>query len=188
AKKNPVRCADQKAAKLMEEKILDAKEKGDSVGGVVETIAFGVPAGLGEPVFDKLDADLARALMGIGAVKGVEIGFGFKLAEATASATNDEYYIDGDKIKTTTNTSGGIIGGISNGMPIVTRIAVKPTPSISTVQKTVDLKTMKETEIEIQGRHDPCICPRVTAVAEAAVAMVLVDHLLRSGFINPCSI
>jgi len=188
AKKNPVRCADQKAAKLMEEKILDAKEKGDSVGGVVETIAFGVPAGLGEPVFDKLDADLARALMGIGAVKGVEIGFGFKLAEATASATNDEYYIDGDKIKTTTNTSGGIIGGISNGMPIVTRIAVKPTPSISTVQKTVDLKTIKETEIEIQGRHDPCICPRVTAVAEAAVAMVLVDHLLRSGFINPCSI
>jgi len=188
AKKNPVRCADQKAAKLMEEKIMEAKEKGDSVGGVVETIAFGVPAGLGEPVFDKLDADLARSLMGIGAVKGVEIGFGFKLAEATASATNDEYYIEGDKIKTTTNTSGGIIGGISNGMPIVTRIAVKPTPSISMVQKTVDLKTMKETEIEIQGRHDPCICPRVTAVAEAAVAMVLVDHLLRSGFINPCSI
>ena len=188
AKRNPVRCADQKAAKLMEEKILEAKEKGDSVGGVVETIAFSVPAGIGEPVFDKLDADLARALMGIGAVKGVEIGFGFKLAEATASATNDEYYIEGNKIKTTTNTSGGIVGGISNGMPIVTRIAVKPTPSISTVQKTVDLKTMKETEIEIKGRHDPCICPRVTAVAEAAVAMVMAEHLLRSGFINPCTI
>lgn len=188
SKKNPVRCADQKAAKLMEEKILDAREKGDSVGGVVETIAFNVPAGIGEPVFDKLDADLARALMGIGAVKGVEIGFGFKLAETTASATNDEYYCESDQIKTTTNTSGGIIGGISNGMPIVTRIAVKPTPSISMVQKTVDLKTMKETEIKINGRHDPCICPRVTAVAEAAVAMVLADHLLRSGFINPCII
>ncbi len=183
--KNQVRCADGKAAKLMEEKILEVKEKGDSVGGVVETLAFGVPAGLGEPVFEKLDADIAKALMGIGSVKGVEIGFGFHLAESTASVTNDEYYMEGKQIKTTTNTSGGIVGGISNGMPIVARMAVKPTPSISTVQKTVDLKTMEETEIEIKGRHDPCICPRVTPVAEAAVAMVLVDHLLCSGFINP---
>lgn len=183
--RNLVRCADLKAAKLMEEKILEAKEKGDSVGGVVETLAFGVPAGMGEPVFDKLDADLAQALMGIGAVKGVEIGFGFQLAESTASATNDEYYLDGKQVKTTTNTSGGIIGGISDGMPIVARMAVKPTPSISTVQKTVDLETMEETEIQIKGRHDPCICPRVTTVAEAAVAMVLADHMLRSGFINP---
>lgn len=182
---NPVRCADSKAAILMENKILEAKEKGDSVGGMVETIAFGVPAGLGEPVFDKLDADLARALMGIGSVKGVEIGFGFQLIESTASVTNDEYYMDKNEIKTTTNTSGGIIGGISNGMPIVARMAVKPTPSISTVQKTVDLEKMEETEIQITGRHDPCICPRVTPVAESAMAMVLVDHLLRSGFINP---
>lgn len=183
--RNPVRCADEKAAILMEEKILDAKEKGDSVGGVVETLAFGVPAGLGEPVFDKLDADLARALMGIGSVKGVEIGFGFSLAESTASVTNDEYYLEGKEIKTTTNTSGGIIGGISDGMPIVARMAVKPTPSISTVQKTVDLEKMEETEIQIKGRHDPCICPRVTPVAESAMAMVIADHLLRSGFINP---
>ena len=185
AGQNMVRCADQKAAKIMEDKILDAKEKGDSLGGVVETIAFGVPAGLGEPVFDKLDADLAKALMGIGAVKGVEIGFGFQLAESTASVTNDEYYLEGEQIKTTTNTSGGIVGGISNGMPIVTRMAVKPTPSFSTIQKTVDLEKMEETEIQIKGRHDPCICPRVTPVAESAVAMVLADHLLRSGFINP---
>jgi chorismate synthase len=183
--KNPVRCADGKAAKLMEQKILEVKEKGDSVGGVVETLAFGVPAGLGEPVFDKLDADISQALMGIGSVKGVEIGFGFQLAESTASVTNDEYYMEGDQIKTTTNTSGGIVGGISNGMPIVARMAVKPTPSISTIQKTVDLKTMEETEIEIKGRHDPCICPRITPVAEAAVSMVLVDHLLRCGYINP---
>ncbi len=182
---NKVRCADAQAAKLMEEKILEAKEKGDSVGGIVETLVFGVPTGLGEPVFDKLDADIARALMAIGSVKGVEIGFGFQLAESTASATNDEYYMEGNQIKTTTNTSGGIVGGISNGMPIVTRMAVKPTPSISTIQKTIDLVTMKETEIEIKGRHDPCICPRVTPVAEAAVSLVLVDHLLRSGFINP---
>jgi len=188
ASQNPVRCADQKAAIMMEEKILEAKKKGDSIGGVVETIIFGVPAGLGEPVFDKLDADLAKALMGIGAVKGVEIGFGFELAQSTASATNDEYYLEGKKIKTTTNTSGGIVGGISNGMPIVTRVAVKPTPSISIPQKTVNIQKMEETEIKIEGRHDPCICPRLTAVAEAAVAMVLADHLLKTGLINPCKI
>jgi len=188
ASQNAVRCSDQKAATAMEEKILEAKEKGDSLGGIVETLAFGVPAGLGEPVFDKLDADLAKALMGIGAVKGCEIGFGFELAHSTASATNDEYYLEGDKIKTTTNTSGGIIGGISDGMPIVTRIAVKPTPSISIPQKTVDLEKREETEIKIKGRHDPCICPRVTVVAEAAVAMTLADHLLRAGLINPCKI
>ena len=183
--KNPVRCADGKTAKLMEEKILEVKEKGDSIGGVVETLVFGVPPGIGEPVFEKLDADISHALMGIGSVKGVEIGFGFQLAESYASTTNDEYYMEGNQIKTTTNTSGGIVGGISNGMPIVARMAVKPTPSISTVQKTVDLKTMEETEIKIKGRHDPCICPRVIPVAESAVAMVLVDHLIRSGFINP---
>jgi chorismate synthase len=188
ANQNPVRCADQKAAVVMEKKILEAKKEGDSIGGIVETITFGVPAGLGEPVFDKLDADLAKALMGIGAVKGVEIGFGFELGQSTASATNDEYYLDGKHIKTTTNTSGGIIGGISNGMPIVTRIAVKPTPSISIQQKTVDLQKMEETTIKIEGRHDPCICPRLTIVAEAAVAMVLADHLLKAGIINPCKI
>ncbi len=188
ASKNPVHCADQKAATRMEKKILEVKSKGDSIGGIVEALVFNTPAGLGEPVFSKLDADLAQALMGIGAVKGVEIGFGFKLAQSTASATNDEYYLEGKEIKTTTNTSGGIIGGISNGMPIVARIAVKPTPSISMVQKTVDLERREETEIKIEGRHDPCICPRVTVVAEAAVAMVMADHLIRSGFIHPCKI
>ncbi len=184
--KNPVRCADPQAAQKMEEAILEAKAKGDSLGGIVEIIAFQVPAGLGEPVFGKLDADLARALMGIGSVKGVEVGFGFELAQATASATNDEYYLEKDQIKTTTNTSGGIVGGISNGMPIVVRMAVKPTPSIGLSQKTVDLERKEEVEIKIEGRHDPCICPRVTTVAESAVAMVLADHLLRTGLINPC--
>jgi chorismate synthase len=188
SQKNIVRCADEKAAAKMEEAILDAKSKGDSLGGIVEIIAFGVPSGLGEPVFSKLDADLAHSLMGIGSVKGVEIGFGFDLAHSTASATNDEYYFDGDQVRTSTNTSGGIIGGISNGMPIVVRMAIKPTPSINTVQKTVDLKNKEETEIKIEGRHDPCICPRITAVAEAAVAMVLADHALLSGLINPCQI
>jgi chorismate synthase len=186
--KNPVRCADPQAALQMEEAILEAKSRGDSLGGIVETIAFGVPVGLGEPVFGKLDADLAQALMGIGSVKGVEVGFGFELAQSTASATNDEYYLEKGQIKTTTNTSGGIIGGISNGMPIVVRMAVKPTPSISLPQKTVDLDKKEEVEIKIEGRHDPCICPRVTTVAESAVAMVLADHLLRNGIINPCHV
>lgn len=184
--KNPVRCADQQAALKMEEAILEAKAKGDSLGGIVETLAFQVPPGLGEPVFSKLDADLAQALMGIGSVKGVEVGLGFELAQSTASTTNDEYYLENDQIKTTTNNSGGIVGGISNGMPIVVRMAVKPTPSISLPQKTVDLVKKEEVEIKIEGRHDPCICPRVTAVAESAVAMVLADHLLRTGLISPC--
>lgn len=184
--KNLVRCADQQAALKMEEAILEAKAKGDSLGGIVETLAFQVPPGLGEPVFSKLDADLAQALMGIGSVKGVEVGLGFELAQSTASTTNDEYYLENDQIKTTTNNSGGIVGGISNGMPIVVRMAVKPTPSISLPQKTVDLVKKEEVEIKIEGRHDPCICPRVTAVAESAVAMVLADHLLRTGLISPC--
>jgi len=185
--KNSVRCADLEAASKMEELIIGLKQKGDSVGGIVETIILNVPAGLGEPVFDKLDADIAKVLMGIGSVKGVEIGAGFEASGLKGSKMNDEFYIENNWIKTKTNNSGGILGGISDGMPIVARIAVKPTPSISKVQKTVDLGKMQDTEIEIKGRHDPCICPRVTSVAEASVAVVLVDHLIRSCFIHPCN-
>ncbi|MCE5215265.1 MAG: chorismate synthase, partial [Methanobacterium sp.] len=186
---NPVRCADHKAAREMEELILKMKSEGDSIGGVVETVALNLPVGLGEPVFDKLDADLAKAMMAIGSVKGVEIGAGFEVAHLTGYGTNDEYYKASDgSIKTTTNQSGGILGGISNGMPLVVKIAVKPTPSISQVQKTVDMENLDDVEIKIEGRHDPCICPRVTAVAEAAAAMVLADHLLRGGFIHPSTV
>jgi chorismate synthase len=188
-KDNPVRCADPHAAREMEELIVKLKSEGNSVGGLVETLALNTPAGLGEPVFDKLDSDLAKALMAIGAVKGVEIGAGFEVAHLTGYDTNDEFYLTAEgKIKTTTNQSGGILGGISNGMPLVVRAAVKPTPSISRVQKTVNLVKMEEEEIEIKGRHDPCICPRITPVAESAVAMVLVDHLLRGGFIHPSTV
>jgi chorismate synthase len=182
---NAVRCADLEAAMKMEELILDLKSKGDSVGGIVETIVLNVPAGLGEPVFDKLDADIAKVLMGIGSVKGVEIGAGFRSSSSKGSQMNDEFYKDNDKIKTKTNNSGGILGGISNGMPIITRMAVKPTPSISKTQKTVDLNKNEDTEIEIRGRHDPCICPRVTTVAESSVAIKIADHIIRSGFIHP---
>ena len=187
--KNNVKCGDLEAAKLMEELILAKKQEGDSVGGIVETIATGVPAGLGEPVFGKLDGDLAQILMSINAVKGVEIGLGFESAKSSASEINDEFHYDEDNsIKTKTNNSGGILGGMSNGMPIVSRIAVKPTPSISKIQNTIDLERQENTTIEISGRHDPCICPRVTAVAESATAIILADHMIRGGFIHPTNL
>lgn len=187
--KNNVKCGDLEAAKLMEELILSKKQEGDSIGGIVETIATGVPAGLGEPVFGKLDGDLAQILMSINAIKGVEIGLGFDSAKSTASEINDEFYWDeNNNVKTKTNNSGGILGGMSNGMPIVSRIAVKPTPSISKVQNTIDLEKGENTTIEISGRHDPCICPRVTAVAESVTAIVLADHMIRGGFIHPTNL
>ena len=187
--KNPVRCADLEIAKSMEKLILDKKQVGDSIGGIVETIATGVPVGLGEPVFGKLDGDLAKILMEIGAVKGVEIGFGFDVATASGSEINDEfYYTENKEVETNTNSSGGILGGMSNGMPIISRIAIKPTPSISKIQETINIKDKNNTKIEIKGRHDPCICPRVTAVSESATAIVLADHMIRSGFINPSNL
>lgn len=186
--KNSVRCGDLKAAKDMEELILAKKQQGDSIGGIVETLAIGVPAGLGEPVFERLDGDLARILMNINAVKGVEIGIGFEVANKCASEINDEYYIKDNEIYTSTNNSGGIIGGISNGMPIISRIAIKPTPSISKCQKSVNLEKMEGEEIAIKGRHDPCICPRATIVAESSVAIVLADHMIKSGYIHPSNL
>ncbi|MEM2878341.1 MAG: chorismate synthase [Candidatus Hadarchaeales archaeon] len=187
AQKNPVRCADRMAARKMMNLIEETKKKGNSVGGVVEIIALGVPAGLGEPVFDKLDAHLAWALMSIGGIKGVELGAGFRLTKMNGSEANDQYSIDPKtgRIFTKSNNSGGVLGGISNGMPIVARIAVKPTSSISLPQHTVNLKTMKVSTLKIRGKHDPCLCPRVVPVAEAMVAIVLADHMLRSGMINP---
>jgi len=164
--------------------IKEVKAEGDSVGGIVEVIALGVPAGLGEPVFDKLDAELAKALMSIGAVKGVEIGAGFEAARMKGSEMNDEFIIEEGRIRTKTNNAGGILGGISTGEPIICRIAVKPTPSISKPQRSVDMEKMQEVEIKIKGRHDPCICPRIVPVAEAMVALVLVDYLMRNESIK----
>ena len=186
--KNTVRCGDLKVAREMEELILSKKEKGDSVGGIVETIAVGIPEGLGEPVFQKLDGDLARILMNIGSVKGVEIGLGFDVVKYNGSQINDEYQIEDNHITTKTNNSGGIIGGMSNGMPIISRIAIKPTPSISKCQNSVNLEKMENEKIEIKGRHDPCICPRVTVVAESSTAIVLADHMILSGFIHPTNL
>ena len=167
----------------MEEEILKAKKSGDSVGGIVELIALNVPPGLGEPVFDKLDADIAKAMLSIGSIKGVEIGLGFGVANKRGSETNDEFFFDGEKIKSYTNNAGGILGGISSGMPIVVRVAVKPTPSISKPQQSIDLEKMENVTIEVRGRHDPCIVPRVLVVCEAMLAIVLADHALRSKLI-----
>ncbi|MHC1584662.1 MAG: chorismate synthase [Candidatus Syntropharchaeia archaeon] len=179
-KKNAVKCADLHAAEKMEELIKKVKEEGDSVGGIVEVIALGVPPGLGDPIFDKLDAELTKALMSIGAVKGVEIGAGFRSARMKGSEMNDPFVIKNGKIRTETNNAGGILGGISTGEPIICRIAVKPTSSISKPQKSIDIEKMEEVEIEIEGRHDPCICPRIVPVAEAMVALVIVDCYLRN--------
>ena len=176
--KNNVRCCDKSSAKKMEKAILSAKNKGDSLGGMVEVVASGVPAGIGDPVFHKLDAELAKALMSIGAVKAVEIGAGLNVALMKGSECNDSFVKKGNKIITKTNNAGGILGGISNGMPIVARVAIKPTPSISKSQKTVDL-VGKMKRMLIKGRHDPCICPRVIPVVESMVALVLVDLIKR---------
>lgn len=175
--KNDVRCPDKNAARKMLEKIREVKKSGDSIGGIVEIIASGILPGLGEPVFDKLDADIAKALMSIGAVKGVEIGSGFMSAFLLGSQNNDEIYIKDGKVAFKTNNAGGILGGISNGDEIVARIAVKPASSISKMQMSVDVHGNKK-ELKVEGRHDPCICPRIVPVAEAMMAIVIADHLL----------
>lgn len=177
--KNIVRCPDPQAAKKMVTAIMQARKNGDSLGGVVEVVAKGVPAGLGEPVFDKLDADLAKAVMSIPAVKGVEIGAGFQTATMTGSESNDIIVMKNKKVTTRTNHAGGILGGISNGMDIVVRLVVKPTSSINKAQETVTQKGEKS-KIRVEGRHDPCVAPRAVPIAEAMVALILIDHLLRN--------
>jgi len=180
---NPVRCADLKVAKEMEEEIIRAAEEGDSVGGIVECLGLNLPIGLGSPIFDTLDGDLAKMLFNIPAVKGVEFGAGFQAASMKGSENNDEYTIREGRVVTTTNNAGGILGGLSTGMPLVARVAFKPTASINRKQKTVDLRTMKETDLILEGRYDPCIVPRAVPVVECSVAFVLADHALRQGFI-----
>jgi len=177
--KNIVRCPDKKIAEKMVSAILRVRKQGDSLGGIIEVVAQGVPAGWGEPVFDRLDADLAKALMCLPAVKGVEVGIGFEAARLKGSQCNDIFISKGKKIITKTNNAGGILGGISNGNDIVLRMVVKPTSSINKVQDTVTT-TGKKAKIRVEGRHDPCVAPRAVPMAETMVALVLVDHLLRN--------
>ena len=177
---NPVRCPDQEAAQKMIDLIESVRKQGDSVGGTVEVVSRGLPSGLGEPVFNKLDADLARALMSIGGIRGFEVGMGFGVVEKKGSQVNDLMYKKEDgTLGFKTNNSGGLLGGITSGADLVVRIAIKPTSSISQVQDTVDKKGEKR-ELRVKGRHDPCLCPRAVPIAEAMVNLVLVDHLLIS--------
>jgi chorismate synthase len=180
---NPLKCADPKAAEKMLAAIEQARNQGDSLGGIIEGIALNVPAGLGEPVFDTLEGDLAKALFAIPAVKGVEFGAGFAAAKMKGSENNDAFRMRRGKIVTVTNNSGGILGGISNGMPIVVRVAVKPPPSISRKQQTVNIVKMENAELEINGRHDVCIVPRAVPVVSAMMAITLCDYELQAKII-----
>lgn len=161
--------------------ILSAKERGDSVGGVVECAIFGIPAGIGEPMFDGMENRIAQAVFGIPAVKGIEFGSGFDAATLFGSENNDEYDIDGKKVVTKTNHCGGILGGITTGMPLVFRAALKPTPSIAIEQNSVNVETLKCEKIQIKGRHDPCIAARAVPCVEAAAAAVVYDEILSAG-------
>jgi chorismate synthase len=178
--KNPVRCADLEAAEKMLDAIDRARKEGNSIGGVVEGLALNVPVGLGEPVFDTVEGELAKALFAIPAVKGVEFGAGFGAARKKGSENNDPFTVRNGKIFTVTNNAGGILGGISSGMPVVVRVAVKPTPSISQSQQTVNLETMTNAALTIRGRHDTCIVPRAVVVVEAIMAVTLCDLALRA--------
>jgi chorismate synthase len=176
---NPVRCPDPSAAAEMESRIDAARRRGDSLGGVVECVARGVPPGLGEPVFDKLEADLARALMSLPASKGFEIGSGFEGTRMTGIEHNDPFVPGPDgRPRTASNRSGGVQGGISNGEAVLVRVAFKPTATISQPQQTVD-RSGAATQLEAQGRHDPCVLPRAVPMVEAMVCLVLADHWLR---------
>lgn len=180
---NSMRAPDNKAASLMEEKINALRQTGDSAGGIVECTVVGVPAGLGEPVFDKLDAELAKAVLSIGAVKGIEFGAGFSAADAYGSTNNDQSHAENGKPVFESNNAGGILGGISNGNSIVFRAAVKPVPSIFRPQNTVCKKNgaYESTQLQIKGRHDVCLCPRIVPVIEAMTDIVLADMILRNS-------
>ncbi len=178
-----VRCPDSECAEQMETAILDAKKVGDSLGGTIECTILNVPTGVGDPLFDALDADLAKSLFSIPAVKAVEFGAGFALSEMRGSEANDAFQIQKGRVVSSPNLSGGILGGISSGMPVVMHIAIKPTPSIAVEQQTVNLERMENAKIKVGGRHDPCVVPKAVPAIEAAVAITLVDHMIRAGCI-----
>lgn len=180
---NIVRCPDEAAAEEMIRVIDEARSAGDSVGGKVKVTALNPPRGIGQPIFDTLEGDIAKALYAIPAVKAVEFGAGIVYAELKGSEANDQYLIRDGKVVTETNNSGGVLGGISSGMSIEATVTFKPTPSIGVEQKTVDIQKMEETTIKVEGRHDPCIVPRAVPVVEAMMAVVLADHALRAGLI-----
>ena len=175
---NIVRWPEAKEAEQVVRLIERVRSEGDSLGGVVECIVRGCPVGIGEPVFDRLEADLAKAMMSLPATKGFEIGSGFAGARMRGSEHNDEFYLKGKKVRTRTNRSGGVQGGISNGEDIIFRVAFKPVATLAQVQKTVDAKG-RQVELKARGRHDPCVLPRAVPMVEAMTLLVLADHYLR---------
>ena len=181
--KNTMRAADLEAAEKMKAKVETLRAQGNSAGGIVECVVSGIGAGLGEPVFSKLDAEIAKAILSVGAVKGIEFGAGFGVADMTGSDDNDEMRLDeSGKVKFLTNNAGGILGGISNGNDIIFRAAIKAVPSIFQKQRTVRTteSAFEETDLEIEGRHDVCLCPRIVPVIEAMTAITLADMALRN--------
>lgn len=166
----------------MRERIAQARKDGDSVGGIIECIVTGLPAGIGDPMFGGMESRIAQIVYGIPAVKGLDFGSGFAGSYLKGSENNDAYIIADGKVRTATNHAGGILGGITNGMPLVFQAAIKPTPSISRTQDTVSLSAMENRKLEVHGRHDPCIVPRAVPVVEAAAAVALMDAMLINGF------
>jgi chorismate synthase len=183
AAENEVGCPDPDAALRMEEAIASARRDGDSLGGVVEVRAEGLPVGLGEPFFDSIESVLAHAIFSVPAVKGIEFGAGFRSARMRGSEHNDPFVWKDGVVRTATNHAGGILGGLATGMPIVVRVAVKPTSSIARPQRTVNLATREPAELVVTGRHDPCIVPRAVVVLECVTAFALADLALRGGFL-----
>jgi chorismate synthase len=177
------RAASSKAAAHMEKDILKAKSEGDSIGGIVRCLAVGLPVGVGEPFFDSLDGELAKMMFSIPAVKGVEFGAGFRASTLRGSQNNDPFEIKDGRVVTVTNNAGGVLGGLSTGMPLDLRVAFKPTASISKEQRSVDLIKKENSTLVVEGRHDPCIVPRAVVVVEAAAALLLADLCVRGGFI-----
>lgn len=181
---NDVRCPDTETAEMMKTAIIEARREGDSLGGIIQSVSIGLPIGFGEPIFSSLESDLSKALFSIPAVKAVEFGSGFEGSKLRGSENNDIYINQNGRIVTKTNNSGGILGGLSTGMPVVIRIGFKPVASIAKTQETIDLSTGSQVALNVPGRHDPCVVPRAPPVVESIVSMVLADHAIRGGFIQ----
>lgn len=164
----------------MKNEILSARKEGDSVGGIIECMVLGIKAGIGSPFFDSVESTLAHLIFSVPAVKGVEFGMGFDISKMKGSKSNDEYYLKEGKVKTKTNNNGGIIGGITNGMPIIFRVAIKPTPSVYKEQNSINISTMEETTLQIEGRHDPCIVQRAVPVIEGVSAVGILNLIKNS--------
>src|SRR5262249_37311577 len=180
---NSMRCPDTALAELMRDEVIRAKADGDSLGGIVECRVNSLPVGVGEPLFDSLDAELAKIIFGIPAVKGVEFGAGFESSRLRGSQNNDQFTMKDGKIITVTNNSGGVLGGMSTGMPLLLRAAFKPPSSIAKEQRTVDFAKMEESSIKVGGRHDPCVVPKAVPVVQAMVSIEIADLMIRGGMI-----